>query len=195
MGTDSEMSQSREQLLRVAADLFGERGYTAVKLQDIAKALGVKQAALYYHVPEGKEKIYVEVMERAFRRHYEGMKRALGEVEPRLPVQLNALAVWLLSEPPLDIVRLARSDLPALSEENSRKLYDLGNTMFMQPIREVFQAAYQRGEIRVVDIEVIATAFLTVIETLHEMHRYKGIPKEVLAQDVIEVLFEGLRRR
>jgi hypothetical protein len=65
----------------------------------------------------------------------------------------------------------------------------------MEPIRQVITKGYQQGEIRLVDVEVIGTAFLSMIDTLHDMNKYKGIPKEVLAQDLIEILFEGLRRR
>lgn len=52
----------RENLLDTAEQLFTSRGYTAVTLKDIAKALGIKQASLYYHFPLGKEDLYVEVM-------------------------------------------------------------------------------------------------------------------------------------
>jgi AcrR family transcriptional regulator len=43
------MSDVRSQLLEAAARLFAERGYDAVSMRDIAKAVGVTQANLYYH--------------------------------------------------------------------------------------------------------------------------------------------------
>jgi AcrR family transcriptional regulator len=192
---DTESSPAREQLLKVAGALFSEKGYSSVTLKDIAQALGVRQAALYYHVPEGKEQLFVEVMARNFQRHSKGIEQALAQAEPHFIAQLKALANWLLSQPPLDMARLARSDLPSLSEKNAQYLYNLGNVLLMEPIRQVITKGYQQGEIRLVDVEVIGTAFLSMIDTLHDMNKYKGIPKEVLAQDLIEILFEGLRRR
>lgn len=194
-GAEAKSSQAREQVLRVAEALFSERGYTAVTLQDIAQTLGVRTAALYYHVPKGKEQLFVEVTTRSFLRHRKGLEQAISQGEPNLATQLSAMASWLLSQPPLDLSRLARSDLPALSKEHAQVLYDLGRTSLVEPIQWAISQAYQRGEIRLVDTQIMATVFLSLIDSVHDMHRYKDIPKEVLAQDVIEVLLNGMRRR
>ncbi len=188
-------SEAREQVLRVAEALFSERGYTAVTLKDIAQKLGVRQAALYYHVPGGKEDLFVEVTRRSFQRHRQGLEAASAGVEPRLLPQLKAMALWLLSQPPLDLIRLARSDLPALSPQHAQELYDLGRSSIEEPVKRTIVQAYERGEIRFVDMQILTTLFLTAVDSVHEMHRYKGIAKEVLAQDVIEILLDGIRRR
>jgi AcrR family transcriptional regulator len=190
-----ENSESREHVLRVAGRLFSERGYTAVTLKDIAEELGVRQAALYYHVPGGKEDLFVEVTRRSFIRHRKGLEEAIRQSEPNLSAQLNAMASWLLSQPPLDVLRMARSDLPALSQEHAKELYNLGYVSLDEPIRSVLNQAYQRGEIRLVDAQVMGTVFLSSIDTIHDMSRYKGLPKEVLARDIIEIWLDGLRRR
>jgi AcrR family transcriptional regulator len=41
--------QTRERLLRAAADVFGERGYDGTRVADIAAAAGVSNGALYAH--------------------------------------------------------------------------------------------------------------------------------------------------
>lgn len=195
MEDNEPSSQAREQMLRVAESLFIERGYTAVTLKDIAEALGVRQAALYYHVPQGKEQLFVEVTRRNFLRHHKGLTQALEQAKPHLPAQLKSMALWLLSQPPLDLVRLARSDLPVLSKEHAQELYDLGQSALEEPVKRAITQAYERGEMRFVDAQVMTTLFLTAIDSVHEMHRYKGIAKEVLAQDVIEILLNGVLRR
>ena len=43
------MSDTREQILEVARDLFIEQGYDATSLREIAEKVGVTKAALYYH--------------------------------------------------------------------------------------------------------------------------------------------------
>ena len=195
MAGEIENSESREHVLRVAERLFSERGYTAVTLKDIAEELGVRQAALYYHVPGGKEDLFVEVTKRSFIRHRRGLEEASRQDESSVSAQLNAMASWLLSQPPLDLLRMARSDLPALSKEHAQELYVLGYASLEEPVQSVLTQAYQRGEIRLVDSQVMATVFLSSMDTIHDMYRYKGIPKEVLARDVIEIWLDGLRRR
>ena len=40
----------KEEIIRVAAELFKEKGYSAVTMRDLAKAMGIKAASLYNHI-------------------------------------------------------------------------------------------------------------------------------------------------
>jgi TetR/AcrR family transcriptional regulator, cholesterol catabolism regulator len=188
-------SQSREQFLRVAESLFSVRGYTSVTLKEIADQLEVKQAAIYYHFPNGKEELFVEVTRRSFRRHQQGLAEAIDQAAPNLAAQLKAIADWLLSQPPINMSRMARSDLPALSAVNIQELNALGEQALIDPIERVLRQGYERGEIRLVDSRTLATVFLAMMDTLHDLHLAKKMPKAVLAQDMIDVLLDGMRRR
>ncbi|NJM05706.1 TetR/AcrR family transcriptional regulator [Candidatus Gracilibacteria bacterium] len=194
MPSMSEPSAAREHVLRVAEELFSERGYTAVTLKDIAERLGVRQAALYYHVPQGKEQLFVEVMQRSFRRHQKGIERALAEAEPRLAVQLTAVAS-INAQPPLGLARLARSDLPALTSDHRADLSDLGQRALITPLERALAEAYARGETRLLDTQVTTALFLAMIDSIHEIYQAKAISREVLARDTVEMLTQGLLRR
>ncbi|MBT8253717.1 MAG: TetR/AcrR family transcriptional regulator, partial [Bacteroidia bacterium] len=39
----------KEEIIRIAARLFKEKGYSAVTMRDLAKAMGIKAASLYNH--------------------------------------------------------------------------------------------------------------------------------------------------
>jgi AcrR family transcriptional regulator len=43
---------TREEILAAAAQLFGSQGYTETTTRQIADAVGIKQASLYYHFPD-----------------------------------------------------------------------------------------------------------------------------------------------
>jgi len=49
---------TRERLRQIALDLFWEKGYRSTSTRDLAAALGVKQASLYYHVKNKEELLY-----------------------------------------------------------------------------------------------------------------------------------------
>ncbi len=194
MEESGSFSQAREHVLQVAGALFSERGYAAVTIRDIAQALNMRQSSLYYHAPQGKEQLFLEVTERSLTRHGKGITQAITQAEPTIDAQLNAIASWLLSQPPVDLTRLFRSDLPALSSEHSQRLFKLASASLLEPIKQVITDAYQRGEVRFVNEQVMAVSFVSVIETIHDMHRYTNVPKAVLAGDVIEVILDGMRR-
>jgi AcrR family transcriptional regulator len=48
---DARRTDTRQRILEVAAHLFSERGFAGTSIRDIADALGVTKAALYYHFP------------------------------------------------------------------------------------------------------------------------------------------------
>src|SRR5919197_1439659 len=54
------MSARREELTRIAARLFAERGYQGTSLADLAAQLGVQKPSLYHHIAS-KEDLLWEV--------------------------------------------------------------------------------------------------------------------------------------
>lgn len=53
----------RDEIVTRAAELFIEHGYTGTSVRQIAEAVGVTEAALYYHFPEGKRALLQAVVE------------------------------------------------------------------------------------------------------------------------------------
>jgi AcrR family transcriptional regulator len=54
------------ELLRVAADVFWRKGYSAATVQDIADAMGVLKGSLYYYI-ESKEELLFRVFDESHR--------------------------------------------------------------------------------------------------------------------------------
>jgi AcrR family transcriptional regulator len=66
----SEPSSSptpREAIVDVAVRLFGERGYNATTMRDIAKAVGILPGSLYAHI-DSKETLLIEIVEKGIER-------------------------------------------------------------------------------------------------------------------------------
>src|SRR5579864_8763462 len=54
-------SRRKQQVLDAAAHLFKERGFSGVKLAEIAEAAGIDRANVYYYA-ENKEDLYLQVL-------------------------------------------------------------------------------------------------------------------------------------
>jgi TetR/AcrR family transcriptional regulator, cholesterol catabolism regulator len=188
-------SLARERVLNMAEKLFSDRGYNTVTLRDIAAALGMKQSSLYNHAPGGKEELYIAVMERGLERHRTNLSRVIGEAEPHLRAQLRAVARWLLSQPPIDLVRMTRSDMPSITPAHAQHLTDLAGKALFEPIILVLDEAYRRGELRHIAPGLFTSSFLTLMDALHDAEKYSNVPKHVSADDVIDMLLDGVLRR
>lgn len=55
------MTKRKKQILKTAAQLFKQRGYSAVTMRDLATALEMKAASLYNHI-SGKQEILSEII-------------------------------------------------------------------------------------------------------------------------------------
>jgi AcrR family transcriptional regulator len=59
--------RTRAQVLNAAAQAFGERGFPAVTIQDVARLTGMTKGAVYFHFPN-KEALAVAVADEFYRR-------------------------------------------------------------------------------------------------------------------------------
>lgn len=182
-------SEARERVLQVAEQLFSERGYTAVTLRDIANALKMKQASLYHHVPGGKEELFVEVTERGLLRHKRQLEQAIAQSPPTLPEQMRAAAHWLLSQPPVNLSRMTRSDMPAIAEEHAQRLTRIAYEALLLPLVHIFVGA---GLTRP-DPILLAGTFLAIVEAIHDARNYTDVPGVTMMEEMIEVLLHGLK--
>ncbi|MBD2198187.1 MULTISPECIES: TetR/AcrR family transcriptional regulator [Calothrix] len=186
-------SGGRERILEQAEELFRSRGYNTVTMREIADAVGIRQASLYYHFPS-KEQLFVSVNERMFERHRLGIEQVIGKNEENLRSQLHAIARWFLSQPPIHFLSMVHTDMPLLDAENTARLTACSSNCIFEPICQIFTQAQQRGEIRQVRPQLLAGFFLSVIESLPLASTFvDDVPKEAIVNEMILVLWEGLR--
>ncbi len=188
-----EISESRERVLDAAERLFAERGYGSVTIKDIAKAAGIHHASLYHHVPGGKEQMFVEVMERNLVRHQQGIEAAIAAAGNDLRGQLIGIASWLLSQPPMDFIRMVRSDLPAIQRDAADRLANLAYDGMLIPVERVLRQAQERGEVRHRNIGLVAGAIFSSVEGLHTIpDEYLETSRLEMAKELIDVFLRGI---
>ncbi|MDZ8056598.1 MAG: TetR/AcrR family transcriptional regulator [Aulosira sp. ZfuVER01] len=186
-------SSGRERILEEAEQLFRTRGYNTVAMRDIANAVGIRQASLYYHFPS-KEQLFVAVNERVFERHRFGLQQAISENADNLRSQLAAIGTWFLSQPPIHFLSMVHTDMPLLDEENTARLSACSTKSIFEPICQIFAQAQQRGEIRDVRPQLLAGFFLSVMESLPLATTLAvTVPKEIIVNEMISVLLDGLQ--
>lgn len=189
-------TESRERVLDAAEQLFAKKGYAAVTLRDIATEVGIRHASLYHHVPGGKEQLFIEVTERHLKRHHSGLTEAIAQAAPDIRSQLYAAAAWLLSQPPMDLVRMVYSDMPAIEQSHAERLSQVAYDSLILPLQETLERARQNGEIQHPNPGLMAGAVVGMIESMYSVPDYAlEQSRVVMAHAVIDVLLDGLRPR
>ena len=115
-------SDRRLQLLSAAERLFAERGFLAVRLEDIGAAAGVSGPAIYRHFPN-KESLLVELLVGISTRLLAGARDArarnadaTGALDDLIDFHLD----FALGEP--DLIRIQDRDLAHLPEDAEKQV-------------------------------------------------------------------------
>ncbi|MCA2242382.1 MULTISPECIES: TetR/AcrR family transcriptional regulator [Mycobacterium] len=115
-------SDRRLQLLSAAERLFAERGFLAVRLEDIGAAAGVSGPAIYRHFPN-KESLLVELLVGISTRLLAGARQVRthsSDAAAALDGLIDFHLDFVLTEP--DLIRIQDRDLAYLPEQAEKQV-------------------------------------------------------------------------
>ncbi|WP_455382776.1 TetR/AcrR family transcriptional regulator, partial [Salinispira pacifica] len=115
MASDRGPRNLRQDATETAAAMFAEAGYDGISMREIAQALGVSKAALYYHFAD-KQSLMLAVLEE----YLAEIERVLDETLPTqgdCREQIVALVRAIFSLPPGQraVMRLASQEIGKLA--------------------------------------------------------------------------------
>lgn len=183
----------RESLLRVAVEVFNERGYDGTSMEDLAQTLGITKSAIYHHV-RSKD----ELLELALDRALDGLfaaasdaQAASGRAVDRLEQLVRASIAVLVDRLPFVtlLLRVRGNTEVERSALARRRAFD-------RTVSDLAKQAVAEGDLRPdVDPAVTARLIFGMVNSLTEWYRPEGgVSTDHLADMVCAVAFDGLRR-
>jgi TetR/AcrR family transcriptional regulator, cholesterol catabolism regulator len=183
--------ETRQQIVTKAAELFLAKGYKGVSMKELAEAVEVTSAALYYHFPKGKEDLFTTMIQTVFvDEGVAGIDQTLAatqDVRERLTLLTAALISLPLDERLSLLVRDAREHLK--DPEHQQVILSLLDRI-RQQVTSLFQAAFDSGAIRP-DLPVNTLVGLY----MGMLREAKSLPGSHSAASLVSVLFDGIARR
>ena len=183
--------ETRRQILTKAADLFLAKGYKGVSMKEIAEAVQVTSAALYYHFPQGKEDLFTKMIQTVFvDEGVAGIDQTLAatqDVRERLTLLTSALLTLPMDERLSTLLRDAREHLK--NPEHQQVILSLLDRI-RQQVTGLFQAAHDAGEIRSdLPVKVLVGLYMGMLREA------KSLPGTHPAASLVSVLFDGIAKR
>lgn len=183
----------KEEIVRIAATLFKQKGYSAVTMRDLAKSIDIKAASLYNHI-DSKQGILQEIVIEIAEDFTKGMTTVLEQENSSVDKlkELIGLHVRMAVNNPDGLAAL-NADWMHLEEKLDYYL-QLRND-YESNFRAIIEKGIQNNEIKSVDVEVVLFSMLSTLRSL-----YLWIPKkdqldeELLRQNLREVLIEGINK-
>jgi AcrR family transcriptional regulator len=184
-------NETRHKIIEVAEALFSTRGYAAVKLRDIAEAVQMKHASLYYYVPGGKEQLFIEVFEHSFQRHQKGISQAIQQAGDSFIDQLYAVADWFATQPAMDLNKIQQGDRPDLTPEALQRLAQLAYDSLRLPIVAAIEQAQSRQQIEVEHFDLAAMALISMVQSTSNIPGITLKGRKQLGHMLIDMLMKG----
>jgi AcrR family transcriptional regulator len=161
---DARVGDRREQIRGLAAEMFFERGYESTSIRELAAALDIKAASLYYHFPD-KEQILFELVGSVLEQLLDGA-RALVKRQESPGLQLAALVanhVVLHALRPKETT-LGDSELRSLTGERLEVNIRIRDT-YERLVVDVLERGLRDGAFDVIDVKL--TAYAIIAQSSH----------------------------
>lgn len=182
----------KTEIVTIAAQLFKEKGYSAVTMRDMAQAMNIKAASLYNHI-KSKQEILVLIIIEIAEEFTNTMLQIVDSDETTIQKLEKVIQLHI------DIT-LRNPDALACLNNDWMHLADKELTYFIKMreeyeknFRTIIKQGIANNEIKNLNIEVIIFSTLSTLRTLYLWYGKKKSPNaEVLKSNMIEVLLNGI---
>lgn len=183
----------KEEILKTAARLFKEKGYSAVTMRDLAQELGIKAASLYNHISSKQEILSITIIALA-EEFTNGMKSIIDSDTSsidKLKTIVN-LHVQITARNTNEMASL-NNDWMHLEEQLDYYLSLRSN--YEDKFRNILTQGIKNKELKGINVEIMLFSILSTLRSL-----YLWIPKkedlnsQSLAENLKRVLIDGVKK-
>lgn len=181
-----------QEIFSAALHLFQEKGYHGASMQDLADAVGMQKASLYYYI-RSKQELLVTVCERgtgAFTQELNEIVSSDSSATEKLRRALECHLVALCEQ--LELFTVFLREQKFLGDLQKKKLRGEGKH-HAELLAVILQQGVSSGEFRNVNITVTTLAILGMCNWLYEWYSPNGAlqPRDIAAM-FSELVLNGL---
>jgi AcrR family transcriptional regulator len=169
-GTDNGTDR-RDQIRTLAAEMFFDLGYEATTMRQVAAAMDIKSASLYYHFPD-KEQILFEIIESVLKQLILGVKKVVQREE----THALRLAALVVNHVVLHAIRpkettLGDSELRSLSGERHKTNVGYRDA-YQRQVVAILKDGQAAGSFNLIDPKI--TAYAIIAQSSHVGTWFRG---------------------
>lgn len=183
----------RDEIIKTAAKLFKEKGYSAVTMRDLATSMGIKAASLYNHI-NSKQEILNTIIISLAEDFTNGMNLIKSSNKSCIE-KLNDIVALHISITSQNTYGMASLNNDWMHLEEQLQYYLELRTNYENEFRNVLIEGINKNEIIKVDVEVMLFSILSTLRSL-----YLWIPKKEdmdsteLSRNLSTILIQGINK-
>ena len=183
----------QEEIIRVAAKLFKEKGYSAVTMRDLAKAMGMKAASLYNHINSKRDILNAIIISLA--EEFTSGMQSIQSTDDSCIEKLKKVIQLHVKISSQNIYGMASLNNDWMHLEEKLDYYQKLRSDYENDFRSILNAGIASGEIVNVKPDVMMFSILTTLRSL-----YIWIPKKEdinlndLSNTLSQILINGINK-
>jgi len=182
----------KQEIINAASILFKEKGYSAVTMRDLAKAMGIKAASLYNHI-QSKQEILSTIIIDLAEEFTSGMNQIVNSDKNTIQKLENIIDLHI------DVTLRNADGLASLNndwmhlEEDNLQYFEKMRHDYEQSFRDIVRNGVDKKEIKSYNIEIMVFSTLSTLRTLYLWYpKQKDIDAKILKHDMMSVLLKGV---
>jgi AcrR family transcriptional regulator len=187
-----KVNTRKEEILITAAKLFNEKGFTGVSVRDIADAMNIKAASLYYHI-ENKQEMLAMIIISVAEKFIVGMNEIVDsdlspseKIEKFIALHIDLTIKYRYSIACLnkDWMHLEGANLPYFQRMRSD---------YERNFRNILKQGIKSGELKDINVEILLFSILSTLRTLYLWYSEDNeVPQQDLTEQMTKALLKGV---
>lgn len=180
----------KEEIIRVAANLFSQKSYHDVTMDQIAEKVGVAKGTIYLYF-ESKENLYLEILEETYEEIESILEKEIAKKDPapqKLRKMLMLIFKFYLEN--LDVLRILSRDETHLIREH----YEFTEHWRVKGVRfyqKILEKGINEGSFRPVNTELTALIIFGLVRSVMFFYHTDKSAGEI-AEEVFSMISEGI---
>ncbi|GAB5565365.1 MAG: hypothetical protein Wins2KO_24280 [Winogradskyella sp.] len=188
-----KLETRKEEIVRVAAQLFKEKGYSAVTMRDLAAEMGIKAASLYNHITS-KQDILQTIIISLAEEFTEGMNEVIRSEKSSIE-KLKKIVQLHVTIASANTNGMASLNTDWMHLEDQLEYYLKLRNDYEQNFLVIIKEGVKNLEIKSKNPEVIMFSMLSTLRSLYLwLPNKEDVSSSDLALHLSEILIEGINK-
>lgn len=182
----------KDEIVKIAAQLIREKGYVGLSMRDLAKAVGMKAASLYNHIPSKQAILSELILQLA-----EEFTHQITEVATNQDTSVDKLKKII--EHHIDLSLHQPNRLAVLNndwihlEGKALEDFKLMRNQYEESFRHIINQGISANELKPLHTELVLFSLLSTLRNLNLWIKKRGtLEAHQLKEELIEALLKGI---
>jgi len=189
------MGLTKQEIISASVNLFNEKSYSATSVQDIADALNVTKAALYYYI-SSKEEILYEIFDQSMTTAEIRLNKLMEQkmtVEERIRKFIYNHIMAVFDEAPN--ISIFFTEKAHLTPENLESI-NVRRKIYEKKIASVFKDGIEKNNLKTLDVFPAVYAIIGMCNWLYHWYKPDGrLKPEEIAELYSDMILNGILKQ